>query len=450
MCLVGFVAVVVAIGACSAGGDDSGGTGGSSSTSSGTGSGTGGSGGIGFGGGIHFGGMGGGCEITCSANLKEVIGCNGEILETCSGDQACLNGECTNDPCGAAQESKSSYGCDFWTMKVDLISAIDGACFVAFVANTWSVPVHIDVDYQGQPITGTDFIRIPQGQGQALTYGAYDPNVGLPVGEVAMLFLAEAPGGYMPDCPVAAAIGAEVGLIGAGFGTAIHFTTDRPVVAYQIIPYGGGSAAATSATLLLPTSAWDTNYVAVNAYAKSLAVPQGQPSLNILAHVDGTEVTILPKVAITGGGGVPPSAANTPVTYNLDRGQYVQLSQDQELTGSPIQSNHPIGLWGGASCLNVPVSETACDGAHQQIPPVKALGAEYVGVRYRNRAAASSEETPPWRVVGAVDGTTLTWTPAPPAGAPTAVNLGDVVEFNASGPFVVASQDADHPFYLAA
>ncbi|RLB45583.1 MAG: hypothetical protein DRI90_28295, partial [Deltaproteobacteria bacterium] len=427
MCLVGLAAIVVAIAACSAGGDDKpGGTGGSGATASSSGTGAGGF--TGMGGTFNLGGMGGSCENTCSANLKEVIGCNGELIQTCTGDQACLNGECTNDPCGAAQASKSSYGCDFWTMKVDLISAINGACFVAYVANTWSVPVHIDVDYQGQPIGNTNFIRIPQGQGQGLTYGAYDPNVGLPVGEVAMLFLAEAPGGYMPDCPVAAAIGAEVGIIGSGFGTAIHFTTDRPVVAYQIIPYGGGSAAATSATLLLPTSAWDTNYIAINAYPKSAVVGVAQPSLNILAQVDNTEVTVLPKVAIVGGGGVQGTPANTPVTYNLNRGEYVQLSQDAELTGSPIQSNQPIGLWGGASCLSVPVSETACDGAHQQIPPVKALGMEYVGVRYRNRAAAQGEEAPPWRIVGAVDGTQLTWQPAAPTGAPTSINLGDVAE----------------------
>jgi hypothetical protein len=106
-------------------------------------------------------------------------------------------------------------------------------------------------------------------------------------------------------------------------------------------------------------------------------------------------------------------------------------------------------VWGAASCLNVPVDAYACDSAHQQIPPVKALGSEYAGVRYRNRTAAQNDETPPWRVVGAVDGTQLTWTPSQPPGAPATINLGDVVEFNAAGPFVVASQDEDHPFYIA-
>src|SRR5690606_14374899 len=91
----------------------------------------------------------------------------------------------------------------------------------------------------------------------------------------------------------------------------------------------------------------------------------------------------------------------------------------------------------------------ACDSAHQQIPPVKALGTEYAAVRYRNRTSATSEEAPPWRLVGAVDGTMLTWTPAAPDGAPTVINRGEVHEFMATGPFVVSGQDEDHPFYMA-
>jgi hypothetical protein len=139
--------------------------------------------------------------------------------------------------------------------------------------------------------------------------------------------------------------------------------------------------------------------------------------------------------------------AGQPVTYNLERGQYLQITQDAELTGSPIQSNKPIGVWGGATCLNVPVNAVACDSAQQQIPPIRALGSEYTAVRYRGRKG--QEEAPPWRVVGAVNGTTLSWTPAPPLGAPVTLALGEVFEFNAAGPFVVKSQDKDHPFYLA-
>ena len=62
-------------------------------------------------------------------------------------------------------------------------------------------------------------------------------------------------------------------------------STDRPVVAYTILPYGGGPSAATSATLLLPTSAWDTNYIAVNAYKQSQIA--GVWLLNVPPFPDG-------------------------------------------------------------------------------------------------------------------------------------------------------------------
>jgi hypothetical protein len=391
------------------------------------------------------------CEYTCSADLKKVIGCNGEVIKTCSGDEACLSGMCTGDPCAAANKAKSSYGCEYYAVKPDVIKDGKGCCFAAYVANTWSAPVHIDVSRGGQKL-GSSFIAIPQGQGASITYAPYDANKGLPVGQVAIVFLAhENNFSFLPKCPVPPAVVDEVGVNGTARGTAFQIKTDRPVVAYTILPYGGGPSAATSATLLLPTSAWDTNYIAVNAYKQSIiaAGAGAQPSLDILAYQDGTEVTVLPKVAIVAGANVQGANANTPVKYQLKKGEYVQFSQPAELTGSVIQSNQPIGVWGAASCLNVLPQDPACDSAHQQIPPVKALGHEYALVRYRNRKAAQSEEAPPWRIIGAVAGTQLTWKPSAPPGAPATLAQGQVFEFEATGPYVVKSQDKDHPFYAA-
>jgi IgGFc binding protein len=448
---IALAAVGLGIAACSATGEDNDfdatATGQGAGSPAGPGSGP----GTGVGGNLTVGssGVGGACGYGCSADLKKVIDCNGTVISQCTGDQGCANGQCIDNPCEAAEVSKSSYGCDYYSLETDLILDGAGACFAAFVANTWSVPVHINVEYNGQQLPTANFTRIPQGQGQGLQYAPYDAAAGLPVGEVAILFLSRAINGALIDCPVAPAVSIDAAVHGTGRGKAFHITTDRPVVAYQILPYGGGESAATSATLLLPTSAWDTNYIAINAYPKSQIVPAAAPSLDILAKEDGTEVTILPKVAINAGAGVTGGVAGQPVTYLLNRGEYIQFTQDLELTGSPIQSSKPIGVFGGASCLNVPVQAAACDSAHQQIPPVRALGSEYAGVRYRGRLGGQNE-APPWRVVGAVDGTQLTWTPAVPAGAPTQLNLGDVYEFNSTGPFVVASQDKDHPFYAAA
>lgn len=419
-------------------------SGGSGGTGAGTSNGAGETGGAGFGGGFASGG-GTSCQTHCTGDLKTVVDCNNQVVTQCQPDQGCANGACIDDPCEAARQSKSSYGCDYWALKTDIIADGSGACFAAFVANTWDTPVHITADRGGQPVNPSSIV-IPSGQGSGLTYTPYDSAAGLAPGEVAILFLSRGDG-FLPACPVTPALVGDSGVLGTGIGTAFHITTDRPIVAYQILPYGGGSSAATSASLLLPTSVWDTNYVAINAYQKSQAVPYAQPSLDVVATEDNTQVTILPKTPIVGGAGVASAPANQPTIYTLNRGQYLQLSQDQELTGSPIGSDKPIGLFGAASCLNVPVSAYACDTAQQQIPPVKALGNEYVGVRYRGRGG--QDEAPPWRIVGMVDGTTLSWSPSAPAGAPTSLQLGGVYEFNAAGPFIVTSQDAEHPFYLA-
>jgi hypothetical protein len=108
-----------------------------------------------------------------------------------------------------------------------------------------------------------------------------------------------------------------------------------------------------------------------------------------------------------------------------------------------------IAAWGGHWGMDIPGNAQGIDAAHQQLPPIKAWGHEYVAVRYRDRTG-QGDESVPWRLAGAVDGTTLTYTPQAPAGAPTSLRRGQVVEFNSPGPLVIASQDAAHPFYLAA
>src|SRR5690606_17636803 len=191
-------------------------------------------------------------------------------------------------------------------------------------------------------------------------------------------------------------------MTGTGRGQAFAIEADRPVGAHSIFPYGHAGYRAASASLLLPASSWGTNYLAINPYRA--ASPVLGTGFQILAREDGTEVTLLPKVPIQGGGGVAPAPANAPVTYALGAGEYLQLSQAFELTGSAIASNKPIGVWGETLGLFVPGPSFASgDSAHQQLPPVRALGSRYAGVRYRNRSSAVTEETPPWRLVGAVD-----------------------------------------------
>ncbi len=402
-------------------------------------------------GGPLFGGDSGpvSAERQCSSDLHQVLDGDGKVIKTCPLEQGCAAGDCVA-ACDSAKANKSTIGCDYFAVAPDVIAEGQGACFAAFIANTWGSAVKLTADRAGVPLNIAGMARIPAGSGQAITYKPLT-NDEIPPGEVAILFLSRF-GGALTSCPGGVTPGFTSGLAsitGTGLGEGFHITASAPVVAYDIYPYGGGASAATSATLLLPTSAWGTNYVGVNAFRKSTLVAQANPFLEIIAAEDGTNVKVSPTAAIVGGAGVAATGKGVPQTYALKRGQVLQFTQPAELTGSAIEADKPIGVFGGATCLSIDVGDAACDSAHQQLPPVKALGTEYVAVRYRNRFDGQ-EESPPWRIVGAVDGTSLTYEPSIPPGAPQTLAFGQVAEFKSPGGFIVKSQDDKHPFYMSA
>jgi hypothetical protein len=224
------------------------------------------------------------------------------------------------------------------------------------------------------------------------------------------------------------------------------------VVAYDFYPYQ--SFWFGSATLLLPTSAWGSNYIGIDPYARPESGYVGDASvpatLQIVAH-ESTTVKVVPTYAVDEGFDEPGIPANVATSYNLKPGEVVQLASSVSLNGSIIESSKPVGVWSTSSILAIPKTELPVDIAHQQLPSVQVSGNEYVAVRHANRMPdAGAEETPPWRILGYVNGTKLTYDPAPPEGAPTAIEAGEVKEFSAAGPFTVKSQDSNHPFYVSA
>jgi hypothetical protein len=409
------------------------------------------------------GGDGSSCaQNLCSPDLHDVVDCNGNVVQACDASAGCANGACV-DPCEAAAANTSSVGCDYYAVNPDSYLTANGGCFAAYVANTWSTPITIGVNYDGAALPIDGFARIPTGQGASITYAPLTGGV-LPPNQVAILFLAnKAPIFPLPGyeaCPsgvTPAFSSADAAVHGTGLGHAFHITTSAPIVAYDIFPYGGGNSAVTSATLLLPTSAWDTSYVAVDAWEQAHRPTDGSddggntspPFLEIVAQHDDTHVTIVPSVAIVAGAGVAAAAAATSTVYTLSAGQVLQFTQNAELNGSPVTSDGPIGMWGGHTCMDIPYDKIACDAAHQQIPPIHAMGSRYAAIRYPNRFSGV-EESPPWRIMGGADGTTLTYEPSQPPGAPSTLAFGQLVIFNAPGPFIVTSQDEDHPFYMSA
>jgi len=389
------------------------------------------------------------CLFQCSLDGRSVIqSCDGTVVETCPDTQACGAAKC-QEPCAAAAADSRSDGCEFYVQN---FAVNDDGCLAAFIVNTSAQPVEIALDGAGEALDLSKAVRRTN-SGDATLIEHTGP---IPPGESVVLFIAGANrssrnpfGTRRVLCPdgIVPAIPEGVALYRTGIGSSLHLTASAPVSAVAIFPFGGASSYKPAATVLMPVVTWAKEHVLVDGWERSA----GNPASQIVASEDGTEITIIAKKALQNGLNVKGGPANTPLKYSIDKGQYFQIHQPQELVGSIVLSNKPTSIFGGNTCAYLPANGGACDMLWQQIPSFQQWGSEYVGVGYRQRTAAAGELMP-YRIVAAKDGTRLDYDPVIPPGAPTEMNAGDVATFpvGVNEQFVVRTQDHEHPIYMAA
>ncbi|MDF2697314.1 MAG: hypothetical protein K0S65_5697, partial [Labilithrix sp.] len=287
----------------------------------------------------------------------------------------------------------------------------------------------------------------------------HTPLVGpLPPGQVAAVFLSHDDAARGEDsfrCPpdVTPALlvpSLQQGTVKAS--AAFHIKADAPVSSYSIAPYGGAPTYIPSATLLLPASSWTKNYVVVepNLFGEDIMWPLRR-TLQVVASEDDTQVSMRPKVRIFPGTNVDGAMPGVLHTWTLARGDVLQISQQETLTGNVLEATKPIGVFGGSDCTAI-VGGSACDWLQQQIPPLSHWGTEYAAVPYKARFETidkvDAREPVPYTFVAALDGTTLTYEPHRPPQAPLTMNAGEEVSFITDEVFVVRSQDSKHPFHV--
>jgi IgGFc binding protein len=408
--------------------------------------------------------------IHCSRDLKQVLdGCDGDdtakVVATCNADQGCGAGTCV-DPCAAAALNQGSVGCEFWTLPpADQLGAnaktARGSCFAATIANTWDRAVNISAEFRGAPLDISKSTYRARREGEV---PVYEPIEGpLPPGEVALVFLAHVPEKDRIVCPLSVTPALSIDPIGHNttINDAFHIKTDAPVSAYSISPYGGATSYEPTATLLLPVSSWSKNYIAIQPGFEQFfpyldyQLPPSQISprtLQIVASEDDTQVSIRPTVEVWTNEDVPGTHPGVPQTWTLAKGQVLQFVQES-MSGSPIESTKPIGVFGGSWCTTLPGNYGACDMLQQQIPAPAQWGTEYAVVPYPSRTTDrgttyDARELTLYTVVGGADGTELTYEPARPDTAPVTLRAGEMVGFGSDVPFVVKSQDSQHPFHV--
>jgi len=396
----------------------------------------------------------------CGSDLQTVVDASGYAIGKCPPELGCLEGKCV-EACAAAAGTHGSVGCDFVVSTPSFYPDIAPPCFAVFLANNWPKNVKITVTRGGDALDVTKFGKIPGDDGDAAAWPSIASG-GVPPGKVGVLFMSSDPKSVNKDielfCRVPQAIDGHSAVLRSGEGIAFHIKTDFPVSAYDILPYGGARSLLPSAELILPTSAWGTNYVAVVPVNEApfmkigaAGLPTGPQWGQIVAAQDGTHVKIVPTTNLPAAGSLPAIAKGTVGSITLNAGQYAQWQPTGNMSGSIISSDKPIAFVGGSGylCLKSATSPVGggCDSGHQQNLPVAALGSEYVAAPYATRQLDMTPESIPYRLVGAVDGTKLSYDP-PIAGVPTSLDLGQMVDFQTTVAFTISSQDSKHPFVL--
>ena len=124
------------------------------------------------------------------------------------------------------------------------------------------------------------------------------------------------------------------------------------------------------ATIVMPTTALGTDYV-VQMYEADMSSKE----ISVVATADNTQVTITPHARTTLG-----QVKGVSFTITLQRGEsYMLMSNDSgnDFSGTRIQSDKPVAVFAGHSCLYVPVDNPTCDHIVEQQLPTLMWGKQF-------------------------------------------------------------------------
>ena len=342
--------------------------------------------------------------------------------------------------CEEALAAKTYVGCDYWpTVTGNLVS--DVFDFAVAVANVGTDDAHVTV-------TG------PNGVHKAVAVAGGSLN------KIYLPWVAALKGPNL--IPMGASVLAQ--------GGAYHLVSDRPVVVYQFNPLefraAGGEPGkdwtkcqkldftapdcysySNDASLLLPSSAMTGSYRIMGSYGMSRhpmqdgttipdksqpLQPGAPPYFVVTGTADGTVVTVKlgPKGQVIAGGGISAAPAGGTLTFNLNAGDVAEVvgasGREHDFSGSLLSADKPVQVITGVPCIDFPLDVVACDHIEETVFPAQTMGKHYVVMTptgpFENKVGHAV------RFYGNVDGTKLTYKPSAPAGCPSTLDAGEVVD----------------------
>jgi len=165
----------------------------------------------------------------------------------------------------------------------------------------------------------------------------------------------------------------------------IHITSDVDVTALLYFT----TQSSNDIALLIPTQSLGKEYLVVGytaGYQSSEFV--------LAANQDGTKISFVPSCG---------SQAKQVVNIILNSNQSYQYQcASGDVTGTLVNSDKPLGVFGGASCTNVPTNVYYCDVLSEMLLPTSNYGTEFYA------APLPGNGFDVFRIIASEDGTTVT------------------------------------------
>jgi hypothetical protein len=410
---------------------------------------------------------------------------NGQTAQApCNATSVCNAGACT-ELCALARTQNSYLGCDYWpttTLNSALGShssdpfdnagpptGVAGFPFAIAVANPQRVPAEVRVS--GGALTADLTVTVDPGAVQTIRL----PWVQL-VSQVTQRGAARL-----------------AGTSAFAVGGAYHVVTSVPVTIYQFNPLSYRDVNRTNcdpridvdcfaytndASLLLPTHVLTGNYTVLSWPTQGTQATTGGFSsssgfIAIVGTAPGTTtVSVHTTASVRTGTLVAPLSPDDTETYDLEQGDVLLLAsgtitsaaacnvdpvpragdgarvcrpnRQLDLTGSIIEANHPVAVFGGHNCAMIPYNHFACDHIEEQLFPNETLGNHYFVARTTPQHRGTPEPNVV-RILSNRDSNMVTFSPAN-VHVPVMLDRGEFVEFEhqadfeveGSGPFAVA------------
>jgi hypothetical protein len=201
------------------------------------------------------------------------------------------------------------------------------------------------------------------------------------------------------------------------------------------------------ASLVFPSHVLAGDYTAVTGDGIFLGNGGLDPNDNagafvtIVADEDNTNVQIQVPGGISTYAGTTTPVLNRGQTYTVvsSGSVYPGPAGQGNLSGTRIVADKPVAVFSGSVCTIEPQPGACCaDHVEHQMLPLVAWGSAYVtGPAPSAYASPGGSDAVSYRITGSFDGTTLTYSPSAPAGAPTTINAYQTLRFQTNQAFSV-------------